>query len=88
MKKYAKSFQVLTYAYMYLNQDNLSSNSVALQSGIISFKNLGEGFMPFNRGLITEDVIMAFKDELDKLILDIFDINIPFIEKEMPVYNY
>ncbi len=87
-EKYAKSFQVLTYAYLYLNKNKLSLKELSLESGIISFKNLKDGFMPFNGGLITEEIISSFKSELDKLIIEIFDSGIPFQEKELPVFNY
>jgi len=85
-EKYNKSFQVLTYAYLYLNKNNLSLEDLSLESGIVSFKNLKDGFMPFNGGLINEEVISSFIVELDKLISEIFDANIPFQEKELPVF--
>ena len=87
-EKYNKSFQVLTYAYLYLNKNNLSLEDLSLESGIVSFKNLKDGFMPFNGGLINEEVISSFIVELDKLIFEIFDPNIPFQEKELPVFYY
>ena len=87
-EKYNKSFQVLTYAYLYLNKNNLSLEDLSLESGIVSFKNLKDGFMPFNGGLINEEVISSFIVELDKLIFEIFDPSIPFQEKELPVFYY
>jgi hypothetical protein len=73
---------------MYLNQHKLSVKDVSMESGIISFKNLKDGFMAFNGGLITEESISLFILELDNLIMEIFDISIPFQEKELPVFNY
>ncbi len=87
-EKFSKSFQVLTYAYMYLNTFKLSLNELSLETGIISFKNLKEGFMSFNGGMLTEEIIASFIIELDKLILEIFDKDRPFLEKELPVFNY
>lgn len=87
-EKYSKSFQVLTYAYMYLNKSKLSLQEFSFQSGIVSFKNLKDGFMPFNGGLLTEENIASFVIELDKLITEIFDRGIPFQEKELATYNY
>ena len=87
-EKFSKSFQVLTYAYMYLNQNKLSAKDVAMESGIFSFKNLKDGFMAFNGGPISEEGISHFILELDKLIMEIFDIDIPFQEKELPAFNY
>lgn len=42
--KYSKPFQILTYAYMLQKKHKVA---LPLQAGIISFKNLGEGFLPF-----------------------------------------
>lgn len=87
-EKYSKSFQVLTYAYMYLHQNKISVQEVSLESGVISFKNLKDGFMAFNGGLITEESVSNFILELDNLIMEIFDRNVPFQEKELPVFNF
>ena len=89
-KKYSKSFQVLSYAFMMQK-----SNVIALpvQAGIISFKNLGSGFLKFSKkdsthsrsknAIITEETLEAFKLELKKLILEICNPEIDFIEKEV-----
>jgi len=87
-EKYDKSFQVLTYAHMYLNSLNFSFDSDSIESGIISFKNLKDGFMPFNGSALTEEIMATFLCELDKLLIEIFDPQIPFIEKEQKVFNY
>jgi hypothetical protein len=87
-EKFSKSFQVMTYAYMYLSTFKLSVNELSLETGIISFKNLKEGFMPFNSGKLTEEIMSSFAIELDKLILELFSKDIPFLEKELPVFNY
>jgi len=87
-ERYNKSFQVLTYAYLYINKNNLTLEDLSLESGIISFKNLKDGFMPFNGSLINEELISSFVLELDKLISEIFDVSIPFQEKELPVFYF
>ena len=87
-EKYNKSFQVLTNAYLYLKKNNLSLNDLSMESGIVSFKNLNDGFMPFNGSLINKEVISLFIVELDKLISEIFNSEIPFQEKEIPVFFY
>jgi len=87
-ERYNKSFQVLTYAYLYINKNNLALEDLSLESGIISFKNLKDGFMPFNGSLINEELISSFVLELDKLISEIFDVSIPFQEKELPVFYF
>lgn len=87
-EKFSKSFQVMTYAYMYLSAFNLSVNQLSLETGIISFKNLKEGYMPFNNGKLSQEIMESFTIELDHLILEIFNRDIPFFEKELPVFNY
>ncbi len=89
--KYSKSFQVLMYAYM-MNQD--SAFKCPVQAGIISFKNLNSGFLKFAKKdkagayakkdtFISEVTLDSFYIELEKLILEICNPNIPFIEKEV-----
>ncbi|MEM0517542.1 PD-(D/E)XK nuclease family protein [Aequorivita flava] len=86
--KFSKAFQILTYALM-MNGEIPINNA---EAGIISFKNLGSGFLKFGaktttRGkkeqLINTDVLETFTVELKKLILEICDPNIPFTEKEI-----
>lgn len=75
--EYSKAFQVLFYAL--LKEDQLSENS---QAGIISFKNLNQGFMPCNaKNSNLKELVADFKIELKRLILDILDPKIPFTEK-------
>lgn len=87
-EKYSKSFQVLTYAYMYLKDKKRSLDQFNLSTGIVSFKNLKDGFMSFNGESLSDSVMDSFLSELDKLVLEIFDNNNSFVEKELPVYNY
>ncbi|MEH6764343.1 MAG: PD-(D/E)XK nuclease family protein [Aequorivita antarctica] len=85
--KFSKAFQVLTYALM-MNKEILINNA---EAGIISFKNLGSGFLKFgvkeksgsrNKSqMITNETLENFTVELKKLILEICDSNIPFTEK-------
>ncbi|WP_298550333.1 PD-(D/E)XK nuclease family protein [uncultured Algibacter sp.] len=88
-KKYSKSFQILTYAYM-MHKSNIIN--LPIEAGIISFKNLNSGFLKFTkkestRGkkdtLITTETIDAFEIELKALILEICNPNINFTEKEV-----
>lgn len=83
--KHSKKIQVLAYALM--AKGILDSENT--QAGIISFKNLHAGFMPFNKkgsvdSSISLEILNSFKEELNKLILEICDPNIPFTEKEIP----
>ena len=94
--KYSKSFQILTYAYMMFIKQSIK---LPIEAGIISFKNLNEGFLKFTkkdragRGatketLINEEVLQHFEKELKKLILEICNPNIDFIEKDVKVNNF
>ncbi|MGJ5641623.1 PD-(D/E)XK nuclease family protein [Formosa sp. S-31] len=90
-KKYSKPFQILCYAYMM--QSNKTLN-FPVEAGIISFKNLNSGFLKFAKKdkngagakkdfSISNDTIEAFKIQLQHLITEIFNPEIPFIEKEV-----
>lgn len=87
--KYSKIIQVLAYAYM---QYSKNKDSEPFLAGIISFKNLKEGFLQFGtkestRGKanyeITNDVFNEYLFQLKKLILEIYNIAVPFTEKEV-----
>ncbi|MCW2118344.1 PD-(D/E)XK nuclease family protein [Flavobacterium sp. 7A] len=82
--KYDKIIQVLTYAFMYEHD----AGEKDIEVGIISFKNLKSGFLPFNfkDGKIDnykiDKVIMdQFLEQLVLLLGEILDENIPFEEK-------
>jgi hypothetical protein len=88
-KKYSKSFQVLTYAYM-LNQMHPFEKPV--EAGIISLKNQKKGFLKFAKkdstssrskkeSTITGDVLADFTKQLHGLIKEILDPSVPFVEK-------
>ena len=86
--KYGKSFQVLMYVFI-LNQKK--DISLPVEAGVISFKNLKEGFIKFTkkdrmgRGaikdtIISEETVSNFQNELNSLILELFDASIHFTE--------
>lgn len=86
--KFSKAFQVLAYALM-MNKEFPINNA---EAGIISFKNLGSGFLKFGTKTsayskrdqqISSDTLEKFTVELKKLILEICNPNIPFTEKEI-----
>lgn len=88
--KYSKSFQILSYTYMMHQKKKIE---LPVEAGIISFKNLNEGFLKFGvkestrsqkkNQLITEETLNNFEVELKKLIIEICNPNIDFIEKEL-----
>ena len=86
--KYAKPLQVLMYAYLHLKDKNIADVG-EIQAGIYSFKNLNSGFLPMNftaaRGKqdlpINEDKMEEFSAVFAEIMVEIFDINTPFLEK-------
>lgn len=79
-----KIIQLLCYAFMYEEQ----TNGLEMEAGIISFKNMKGGFLPFGikEGkelftAITPEVLEEFKSEIIVLISEILDAAIPFEEK-------
>lgn len=88
--KYSKSFQILMYAYMMYKQEKII---LPVEAGIISFKKLGSGFIKFGKkeserartkdNLISEDTLIAFEIELKRLIIEICNPDINFIEKDV-----
>lgn len=86
---FSKAFQVLAYVFMY----NASRPITAAEAGIISFKNLGSGFLKFglkehqkdqkSDHVITQETLQLFKEQLQELILEICNPNISFQEKEL-----
>src|SRR5690606_15773563 len=89
--QYSKSFQVLMYALMLSNENLITPPFVA---GIVSFKNLNSEFIKFIKKessernankdtIVTTEALACFQKELSKLIREIFEITIPFTEKEV-----
>lgn len=81
--EYSKSFQVLMYAYMYLKDVNIHFKDQNIESGIISFKNLRSGFMKVNKREIDKNTLDEFESQLNKVIVEIYNLEIPFTEKEI-----
>ncbi|WP_191858511.1 PD-(D/E)XK nuclease family protein [Hanstruepera ponticola] len=89
--KYSKSFQVLSYALM---MDVFNRFSEPIEVGVISFKNLNEGFLKFAKKdkpgayakkieSLNEELLSDFYNELKNLIIEICNPDIPFLEKEI-----
>ena len=79
-----KIIQLLAYAFMY--EPHLKGRE--MEAGIISFKNMKAGFLPFKfkvdkevSEIIAPELIADYLDEIVILLLEIFDANIPFEEK-------
>ncbi|REG99156.1 PD-(D/E)XK nuclease superfamily protein [Flavobacterium aquicola] len=79
-----KIIQVLAYAYMY----EANANGKPIEAGIISFKNLKSGFLPFNfkeekesTAIISSEIQSNYLEQIVLLLNEILDVNIPFEEK-------
>jgi len=84
--KNEKIIQLLCYALMFENHEFKQNKDVV--AGIISFKNMKNGFLPFGLGkgkdseiTISNEILVDFKAELEILILEIFNREMPFKEK-------
>ncbi|RYJ39372.1 PD-(D/E)XK nuclease superfamily protein [Flavobacterium anhuiense] len=79
-----KIIQVLAYAFMYEKE----AGELPIEVGIISFKNLKSGFLPFGfkeekdlNVLVTSQILNSYLEEIANLLGEIYDVNIPFEEK-------
>jgi hypothetical protein len=79
-----KIIQVLAYAYMYEEK----ANGKPIEAGIISFKNLKSGFLPFNLkeekegvAIINNEIQSNYLEQIVLLLNEILDETIPFEEK-------
>ncbi|TRX35247.1 PD-(D/E)XK nuclease family protein [Flavobacterium restrictum] len=79
-----KIIQVLAYAYMYEEK----ANGKPMEAGIISFKNLKAGFLPFTfkegkevSSIIELPILPNYLEQLVLLLSEILDATIPFNEK-------
>lgn len=80
--KNEKSIQLLCYALMYVQQFGFPSEE--MEAGIISFKNMKAGFMPFvfeKETSITNEILEAFSEEIVILIEQILNPKIAFQEQ-------
>jgi len=81
--KYAKSFQLLMYAYMY--QKIAATPAHKIVSGIITFRGLGKGLktVKINKApLLSEESLLGFETLLKGVIAEIFDTSIEFRQTE------
>jgi len=79
-----KIIQILAYAFMFEKE----ANGKPIEAGIISFKNLKSGFLPFNfkeekdgNVIIGEEILTNYLEQMVLLLNEILDVTIPFEEK-------
>ena len=80
-----KIIQLLAYAFIFENKSDQ-----LLEAGIISFKNLKNGFLPFNfkqdkivNSVINDEIIGNYLEQIVILLNEILDESIPFEEKKI-----
>lgn len=80
--KYSKAYQLLSYAYMFQQQFDWQQIMIV---GNFSFKKINNGLIKFhikegNEKFyeITPQIIALYKEYTEKILLEIFDTNIPF----------
>ena len=80
-----KIIQILAYAFMYEPQ----SNGLEMEAGIISFKNLKSGFLPFNfkvdketTQVISSEIMNSYLEEIVVLLNEILNKEVAFEEKK------
>lgn len=79
-----KIIQLLAYSYLFENQ----ANNLPIEAGILSFKNLKSGFLPFcfkieknEKTQIDSEIMQQYEAQIMLLLCEIFDQNCPFEEK-------
>ncbi|MFN3752642.1 PD-(D/E)XK nuclease family protein [Flavobacterium sp.] len=79
-----KIIQILAYAFMYEEQ----AKGLDIEAGILSFKNLKAGFLPFNfkedkdvTDIVSPEIMDNYLEQIVVLLQEIFDINYSFEEK-------
>ena len=85
--KYHKAIQVLLYAYLYTKSTNFNFEK-PLEAGIISFKNLKNGFLKMNfssnyripGNAITEEKLEEFLDQIKLVLQELYNPEISFVE--------
>ncbi len=84
--KYTKALQVMLYAHLFIEETNFDM-SQPIEAGIISFKNLNNGFLKMNFAegrakdhAVSEEKINEFLVELKRIIAEIFNPEISFLE--------
>jgi hypothetical protein len=83
--KYTKAMQVMLYSFLF--RQTFKENNLPMESGIISFKNLNEGFLKTNFAAgkgkdyeVTDEKIENFMLEIKEILKSISNSENPFIE--------
>jgi ATP-dependent helicase/DNAse subunit B len=77
--KLDKCFQLLFYSYLCTDKIDRKED---IQSGIISFRNMGGGFMPVHAPVNNEDSDSQFEALLNTILNEIYDTETPFTQTD------
>lgn len=80
----SKAFQVLFYAYLYVQTEHINLDKIPIETGIVSFKNLQSGFLKLNKSALGTATLKSFEAQLQQLLSEIFSMDNAFVEKESP----
>lgn len=85
--KHTKALQVMLYTYLYAQETNFDFSTQTMEAGIISFKNLNNGFLKMNfaenrskNNQINQEILDNFIVEVQKILEEIYNKEIPFEE--------
>ena len=86
-EKNTKLFQLLTYAWLYHKNTSLQTSDLPFVAGILSTRRIGKGL--FKAHILEQDtidlqILKEFEVQLRILLEEIFNSDIPFIEKDAP----
>ena len=78
----SKSFQLMLYSFMF--SKNFLQDIQNIEAGIISFRNLSQGFMKVNipDNNFSKETFDKFEELLKQLFANIFNENMPFTQTE------
>ncbi|MFL5765546.1 MAG: PD-(D/E)XK nuclease family protein [Bacteroidia bacterium] len=79
----AKSFQLLTYAWLFREMNPVIKDNIV--SGIITFRELSAGLKTVkvnDSAVLNEQVLSEFEEQLNMILKEIFDPEVPFVQTE------
>jgi NDP-sugar pyrophosphorylase family protein/CRISPR/Cas system-associated exonuclease Cas4 (RecB family) len=77
--KFSKAFQVVFYKFLY---ENIHKSDMAIETGIISLRNLSNSFIRFVIKDLDDDISVHFVNSLNELFDEIYDPDISFSQTE------
>jgi len=80
---YKAGFQAYLYGYLFWKKNKEKGRSVNIQVGIYALKEIHKGIRYLRKGeLISDDFFLAFEEHLKKMLTELYNTEIPFIQSE------